>query len=453
MQNKPNSDNRQVVPRWRSISDTSPVELKSSSKSTAGGFLLNQGEYEQYKYNWKSRRSFEHAAELLAAALVFGGSVEADDAVKYIDQQRLILPSVQKLIDRYSNPRGTSEHASEVNSLIEDRVKIARLRKQISKFPRNALLYSELSRLYIAHGIRDKSERNMELALSLQPTNRLLLRNYARLSVHLQNPEIGLKRLSESPRGDFWIDAAFAALSDICGKPVRRRIPPKKLLELNAPAEEITELLSAAGTLELKTGNSKLGKRLMFKSANGANDNTVAQLQWSNEKFDVEFDEKLLDVRGSYEARANRAFFFDNWGAAVTHSKGWAKDEPFSERPFLFGSYVAAEYLWDYVAASQLAESGLIANPHSADLLNNYAFAEAMRGNYKLASEKIKEAIHFTSDASELPAKLATSGLIAYRTNSVKEGRQLYMDAIEKAVEFKNKSGAEIAYLHMILEE
>lgn len=456
MQAEPKPDNRQVIPRWRSVNNTSKAELRSSSRVNAHDSHDQNTlfEYELLKGAWADRNSIETAAELVAAGIVFGPSSEADRAAHFIQQNRDSVDSVVKLALAYSRgPREVGVPDAFDENLAEPRIEISRLRRRIHSFPRNAILYSEIARQYLILGQRNKSREHMERALYLRPTNRLLLRNFARLSVHLLKPELGISKLSEIPKGDVWIDAALAALLDLEQEKRSKRYSPRQLLNLDFNPQEITELLSAYGTFEIRSGNSKMGRKLLHKSASGANDNTVAQLQWSSEKFGLEFDSHLLDVERSFEARANAASVADNWNDAISNANNWSIDEPFSERPFVFGSYVAAEQLWDYKAAKRFAKRGLISNPDSPILLNNLAFSEAMLGNLVEAKSILDDAQNLVKLDEDLPANLATCGLIAFRSGDPEEGRIFYKKAIDKAIELKRKSTMELAYLHLLMEE
>ena len=456
MQVEPKSQNRQVIPRWRSIENISNAELRSSASKTCNPLRQSQveTEYSDLIARWRKKPTIENASELVAAGILFGPSSEADKAASFIRNNRDAVSAVAHLTSVYTRgPRQCRQLDAFDENLARPRLEIARLKKQIEKFPRNALFYSEIARFYLICGQREKSQTYMHRALILRPSNRLLLRNFARLSVHLHKPEMGIKKLISIPKGDLWIDAALTALADISDKKRFRRYSPKSLIDLDIAPEELTELLAAAGTHEMRVGNQKIGKKLLRKSAIGANDNTVAQLQWSSENFDLEFDEHLLDIEGSFEARANAAVSDERWCDAISHAQNWSIDEPFSERPFTTGSYIAAEQLWDYEGAKVFAERGLVSNPHSATLLNNLAFAEVMLGHLEVAKQKIKEARAHVENDLDLPAINATMGLIDFRSGNPEKGRLRYKEALEIAKKLGRQTTGELAYLHLLSEE
>jgi len=455
MQTEPKSEDRQVIPRWRSIDNTTSAELRSSEAyKNSKKVAHDRDQYDELKRAWLNSGDTESAAELVAAGVVFGPSTEADKAAAFLIKNRDAVDAVSKLAMSYSRGPSTYRKLDALDQqLIEPRIEIAKLRRRIQSFPRNALLYSEIARHYIIAGQRNQSKHYLSLALSIRPNNRLLLRNFARLSVHLQETDFAISKLSAVPKGDMWIDATLTALMDLAGDRKNRRYSSRQLLNLEASPDEMTELLSAAGTHELRSGNSKTGRKLIRRSADGANDNTVAQLQWSSEHYGLEFDRELLDVEGSFEARANNASVNDDWELAVSHTQSWVNDEPFSERPYIFGSYITAEHLWDFQSATEFAKRGLLSNPRSPVLLNNLAFSEAMLGELATAQKRIEEAHLLIKHDEDLPSILATSGLIAFRSGAPELGREKYLEAIVKARELKRKSTVELAYLHYLAEE
>lgn len=454
MQSEPKSEKRQVVPRWRSLQNTASVELRSSADSKGKSLLIDQTEIEGLEHAWVHDRSVESAGELVSAAILFGKRKHADAAARYLDESSDSVPSVKRLAQSYLGATSQLEFEDGPDDKsIASRVCVSRIRKSLFKYPKNSLLYSEIARHYAILGESDKSKYNLDIASILSPGNRIILRNYARMSVHLQHPEWGLAKLSKVPQGDYWIDAAYTALADLIQSPKGRRYSPKKLMELDVDPAEITELIAAIGTKELTNGNAKLGRKLLRKSEAGANDNTVAQLQWSAERYNFTFDESLLEVDGSYEARANSASQKEDWDSALYHCRSWADDEPFSERPFVLGSYISAENQWDYELSAKFAFNGLKSNPKSPTLLNNLAFSNAMLGNLREAKQRLEEANFNLISEDDVPVHLATEGLIQFRENNPEDGRDLYSRSINLAVQQKRKSIAELAYLHWMMEE
>src|SRR6185295_6008504 len=86
--------------------------------------------------------------------------------------------------------------------------------------PRNAFVWSDLARLYVLVGLRDQAERAMQVALSLAPFDRFIVRSAARFFLHSSNPDRSLQilRRNERTKLDPWLMAAELAFSSVVNK-------------------------------------------------------------------------------------------------------------------------------------------------------------------------------------------------------------------------------------------
>jgi Tfp pilus assembly protein PilF len=124
----------------------------------------------------------------------------------------------------------------------------------------------------------------------------------------------------------------------------------------------------------------------------------------------------------------------ENWTDALRASHAWLEDEPFSARPAMLGSAIAASAIENFDEAAEIARRGLVSNPDDPGLANNLAFALASGGKVEEAA-RILASIGTEPVPSQLVALTATSGLIAFRSGDRATGRSKYLKAIKLAKE------------------
>ena len=247
--------------------------------------------------------------------------------------------------------------------------------------------------------------------------------------------------------------ATLVAVADLVGKTDRRIKISSKLLERIANPAHVSELAAALGTLEMKSGNRKKAKRLLNLSARRPNDNAVAQIRWLDKQLRFDFDEKLLRVEKSFEARTAHHFQNEQWREGIDDCARWLSDEPFSIRPASLGCYISAEVLQDFATSRAFALAGLQANNSDVGLFNNLAFSEAGLGNIPAALKALEAAsIHATGEMKDI-VLMATRGFINYRMGNAASGSRSYEQALNAAFEKNSRGLGQSCALHWIAED
>src|SRR5207249_126382 len=106
---------------------------------------------------------------------------------------------------------------------------------------------------------------------------------------------------------DPWLVAAEVAVSPLAGRTSRLIKHGRRLLESHQfEPIAVSELASAIGTEDLAAGSVRRARQLFGSSLNDPTENAVAQAEWaSRHDAGFKFEERLLDVEYSYEARAH----------------------------------------------------------------------------------------------------------------------------------------------------
>ena len=307
---------------------------------------------------------------------------------------------------------------------------IRALRRRLYDESRSAFLWADLAFLYATTGLLDKAVRAMEAALGVAKSNRYVLRSAARFFVHIADLARAhdLLRKNERTPHDPWLLAAEIAVAGAARRHSRLvKTGRQMLLAEKLSSFHASELSSAIGTLEYEAG--RRGREFTEKSLVEPTENAIAQAAWHKRHFGGGLDIHGSVLRVSSEAHAWQSFKSENWGRSLKASKAWLEDQPFSSRPAVFGSYVAAVVLANYDETVEICRRALEASPDDRILRNNLAFAYANRGQLEDAARLIED-YRLPPDSDDLPVFTATRGLIHYRRGDTVAGRHCYLQAM-----------------------
>ena len=196
----------------------------------------------------------------------------------------------------------------------------------------------------------------------------------------------------------------------------------------------VSELAAAVATIDWRNGAVRKAKRLFNQSLCQPTENSIAQAVWvSSQDNLIDLNRSLWSRPNAYEAKARDFYLKREWKQATVQCELWQHDQPFSIGPALDGSFISIVALNDFHLAEQFALTGLAANHNEFSLLNNLAVALINLKNFDEAQRRLSQIIlsKINSAYREIAqiTKLATTGLLLYRTGKMKEGRQLYVDA------------------------
>ena len=355
---------RKVIPRWRPFHTTLGLgqmdSVKPAKRRMTGEDLLHS------KFvDWHAERTGIHASDLVGSAIVLGRGAEVGEAAEYLQRRE---SDGSRWAKELAGIALGSRQLERTELAIPPRTRASELKKEVKKLrhllrseARDAFLWVDLARVYAALGLSSKAERCMEVALGLAPDNRFVLRCASRFWIHRDNPEKGHDIITRSNRTRFdpWLLAAEIAAGDAAGRSSRFMRPARRLLVTRdiAPAH-LSELASAVATVELGTGSNKRGRKLLELSLEDPTENSIAQAEWiSRREVSITLDSRLVQRPDVYEAAAWSCFKKGDWKAATEKCRLWHFDQPFSSRPGVLGSYIAAIALENYNLRGIISDS------------------------------------------------------------------------------------------------
>jgi Tfp pilus assembly protein PilF len=434
---------RRIVPRWRDFATTAALGEVSSADRIPPADQVDT-DIDNVKGLWREFKSPMVAGELLAAGLLEGDWSAVFDAASYLTRNNVSAPGISVDIARRALTWLRTHEAFPVDpkkgqyaEIFDPRV-IGAIRRSLRDFQDDPIHWIELALAYAIIGREKKADRAIKVAVRLAPNDRFVLRCASRFLVHDDRPDEAAHLLVRAKRTktDPWLLAAHLAISEIIDKPARfYRKARETFKSADIPAFHLSELGAALATAELYSGNDKGARRLFGNALVAPTENALAQALWAKNFLAVEVRNRS-EVPRSFEANARALVQIEEWNEALKASEAWLQDEPFSARPALLGSAIAATANEDFSKAEMIARRGLVANPTDVGLINNLAFALASANKTEAAAKALAE-VRGDPPISQRVALLATSGLIAFRSGDLLLGREKYLQAIRLAKENK----------------
>jgi tetratricopeptide (TPR) repeat protein len=443
---KPDSrglDDRTVLPRWRRPVESTRV-LAGTAKAAPRRTL------DALKSRWMPRVEqdfFSHRSPNVAQELV-----ETAFMVNAVDEA-----SVHAATDILTRSGKASQIVSLGNTtpaILSHEKHIADLKRIVREYPGQPLRWTELARHYLCLAEDDKAIRAMTVALSLAPTNVLIVRSAVRMFVHLEQYDDATRALKLSRRvtSNPWLLAAEVATHSHQRKTSRYMKQAMALLDdRSIQPMHSAELAAAVGTVEHDNGRHKRAKLLFGQALLDPTENALAQALFVSQADNhIKIpDRALASTPDSYEANARAAHSAGDWQGMQEEASRWLTDEPFDIRPALLGSFVSFAPGCE-AAAVAIATDGLRANPHDALLINNRAVAAAFNGDLATAWLDLVQAKKLGHAHAYLTA---TVGLSAFRTGFPQYGAVAYQQAVRHYVEARDAESAVRAQLYWLREE
>ena len=435
MISSPVASTRNVVPRWRSLRRT--VQSRELAMPKTGEPWKHQPLSEELrirKARWRLDPNVVSAAELVEIGLTEGNEPEAITAAKaLLDGQftptSLVREQAHRLLERQGEIASSADTA--LKSL-QTRLHAWRLRTR--NYTRDALAWVELSRLQLASGEKEDAIRSMQVAKQLAPTDRHVIRSATRMFLHLHQNEVAhdLLKKCERTKHDPWLTAAEIAVASHRGKPPLMFKNGESFISAGKYfPHQYTELAAALGTILLRDGSRKRGRKMIGASLSDPTGNTLAQVEWisANLREDrlIQGVSALRTSSDASEARSIHSFRMGQFDKALEFAVEWLDEEPYSNRAHV-AAVAAAGVLEDFDRVIELANVALKFDPTSAPILHNKVYALACVGHLDDAEKLLELTDKIGGHVAHVGE--ANRGLIAMRRGLTEIGLAHYKSAI-----------------------
>jgi hypothetical protein len=198
--------------------------------------------------------------------------------------------------------------------------------------------------------------------------------------MHLGEPDRATYILNRSGLCSFdpWIVSAEIAICEAVGLSSKCIGKAKNLLQDdNLTVFSRSELAVNMGTIQMKNGVVRSGKKLMRQALLDPTENALAQAQWManqiiTNRADMTNSERLeVQVPGSYEAQALRLFYNLKFDESLKASEKWGRFQQLSSRPIIHSSNIAIAFLDDDKRAISILDKATPAQKDSFGSFSN----------------------------------------------------------------------------------
>lgn len=462
-------EERRVIPNWRSFRMTAYLGELDSVKHIENN-LANLS-IDSYVLDFNNNRTVAYAADLLSASVVngFEERKEVKDAAEYIlehsEDSTSALTNFAKRLIEGNHLHGqnlleniTIKNLTNYTVTTDYRIEIHNLKNYLKSYPQNPIAWVELSRCYAILGQAVQAVFSMKAALQLAPHNRYVTRCAVRLFSHYKDLDFAhfILKKNTNISYDPWLVSAEISISQMLGKSSNLMKKGIALVESNNFSPfMVTELAGAIGTTELINGSRKKSRKMFRKSLVSPNDNSLAQIEWilnNKDKDLIDKSEININTKQNYEALAISNFYKKDLVEALNNTCQWFCDMPYSKRPVLLGSGIAA-ILDNRKLAVDFLKKGLIAHEGDAQMINNIAYYLTIDGDTLNARKYLNQVNMVGIPKNTEICITATKGLICFREKQYDKGRMLYMKAIQDTLSEKDKELNWTAILNYAREE
>ena len=334
---------------------------------------------------------------------------------------------------------------------------IGAIKKNLRTYTRNPIQWMDLAYFYTGIGQNIPAKKCVDIALLLSKDNRYLLRSASRFFVHIGDWDSALHyiRKSDVSKHDPWLISAELAISDIKNFTPKFIKEAKFFLKKQIDPFHLSELASAFGTLELKSGSNKVAKKLFKISLKDPTENSLAQAIFLQQKKIIKVEETRINIHLNFECKARSYLENEEFEKAFEQIQKWLSYQPFSSRTAVQGSYIASVVLGKFEKAIEMLKIGKTSSPKDFLLNNNLAFSLASLDRISDAKSTLKKINKENLAETEYEKNIlkATRGLINFRDGEIETGRNLYKEAIKFFQHKKQNKEEAIATLFLAKEE
>jgi len=453
--------NRQAIPRCLPYAVACSLSLLRINRQQERVHKTEVKDSEA-RSEWMENPRIATAVDLVAEAIIVQDfqSSEAIEAAKYIlSKHRLSSSIIRQLANHFLElPVSIWKEPSKIPEIASDREHIARLKRSVRNYPVNPIAWSDLSLSYAAIGQNDKAKMTMNVATNLAKNNRFILRSASRCFMHLGEPDRAVAILNKSGLCaiDPWIASAEIAISEGTGLKSKCIGKAKDLIEDNnlTPLSR-SELVVSLGTLEIRSGSVKRGKKIMRHALINPTENALAQIEWAASRLKIDINETIElrnTVPASYEAIAVYSYYRKEFAESLRASNNWGRFQFLSSRPIILSTFISSCMLNDDLGAIDIFNNASPSQKDSPLAMNNYAFALARIGRTEEAADILYKGLHEASREERLVIT-ATIGLICFREGDAEKGRKLYNDTVTGFEFLQDYRSAAIAKYYWAVEE
>lgn len=432
-------EERNVIPAWHPLVALERRDLQSRGRFGHDAPINTSHDFATHLKIWRGESNLSAASDIFDTFLLTGDYALLREASRIFQANEKSLPV--RLRNSLTAAFQPERDPLQVRKLIafrelDDeylRKSIRVLKRRLGEFPRDALSYLEIARVYTVLGEFDAADRSLGLARALAPDDRNILRATLRFYDTVAELEEGLRIVRKSERLSFdpWIQSAEIATSTLLGKV--SRVADRRLIQFGSDGfvlRERTELAMAMATLERQDGKPERKIfQLVAQALPHSTENGFAQAVWLSDNSSRDFSHRFPDAEPSseaFEARVQIAIEQRELDLAVGLAELWLEDQQFNLRAILQYLDLSSIHNRPTPMALRLAKRFMQVYADNWHVLNACVLV-LVEGhdfeNAKLALNRLERA---APEGVHRAFVEAAHGFLAFAQGDFAEGRQRY---------------------------
>jgi len=407
---------------------------------------------------WQFQRSIESAVDLLDAALLSNKHDLAFEAAAFLVGQpkkvadRVLLAATHIMSNR---PIAVYQHGLEAVSSNASTEVIRRLKERLRIHDRDPVTAVELARLYTRRGQLESANRAMNVAITLAPNDRFILRSATRLLTMTDQGEraLNLLRRAEGAVSDPWLQSAEIATSELNNKGSKfANSALRRIKSADKLPQSMSELALALATLEYKSGAKARNTFQMIRAGlNHTTENALTQAVWLTDNMGSMFAERFPEFLLPNEAHEARALETFEQGAFIESEREcalWVGDQPFQSRGPSLLATINIVHLGRYDVAAIVAENAMQLHPLDWEIANSAVVARALNNQVEQAKTNLHRLKGLCKSEVSQIFLAAAQGLVSFKAGDVESGREHYTRAFAIARRAKRPDLVSVAAMY-----
>jgi tetratricopeptide (TPR) repeat protein len=443
--------NRKLIPRWHTsenafLPQLSSIDFQCMKKTPCEGFQL-----EESINRWKQNPNLTNAIDLFPRLKQTENSYESiGNEVEEFLRRRCgqLPPEVQRILDdELVHSNKIPQYSISQKNIYE---KIRKLKVVANSFPRNSLAWADLGFYYTVLGEDEKADRAMTISGAISPNSSLIARAYSRYLVHQGDYDGAfgvLKRTGKIKNNPFIASAAVSIFDAFEVGRVDLRAANNLIARYEQKPYLISELAAALGTIELKNGASKKGKRLLDLSLVAPSENVISQCNWLQHKFGIKLPTMNASLIRSIESEVANSYLSRRYVECRERLLQLHAFQPFSDTVVSDIGYISIVALKDYNFVIDYSDNRIPKSHMSFGEINNLVVAKILNGDCLSVEPDLAILIQKAKSSSDAQKGIfaGTLGLYCMRMGRYEDGCGLYERAISYFEKIKQPKAVALA--------
>ncbi len=429
-------EDRQLIPRWHTSRKAFQLSFPNAPKEVS---TSNENDIWLVKAidTWKENPDLPNAIDLYVRLV----QEDLKEHSLYLTLKNRLIKSYQHLPDVIKSlvcPKAdyldTTEAYGYSTNVENIRLIIKKLKALTERNPRDSWSWMDLGFYYSIIGEADKAKYHALVARNLDAHNSFISRAFTRHAVHSGDPELAEWNLRKNPllKKNPMLLSAYIALCSSYDIGRNNVNDGRKLLTTwNGDASRVSELLACIGTIDIKNGALKKGKKLINQALISPSENVISHVSWLNHKHKINV-QNANNESVSLERNINNLYSKGKFKECRAELVKMYNFQPYSSASISDAGYLSIVALKDMSFVKQISENRVPKSHMGFSELNNLIVAKMLSNELDDIHRDI-ELLRRKVDATDIQTVAtfnATCGMLFFSIGNIETGQKFYEESI-----------------------